>query len=593
MKSKILLLSLALTVFQTGLLASEALKINFLNLKNCSIPTAASALSLSTKLKIVCTEKTAAKNVSLLIRDISALDALKLICKSTSLVYRFDENSQFYTLMTLEEYRENAVVDGREEIKIFKLEPANLDLIAETIESLYEKQVVLTQNDEIVDFSESTRSGSSGGDSSSRNSSDSNRENRSDTKSQNGEDPEEEAIQNLSSEDAFALEDSNKNKKGVFDLFSGTFGGPRIYVTTNREHNMLIIKSSDIAALDEIERLIQRIDEPMPQVILEMKILSLDIGNDERIGFDYNFAGGKSQSRPDQYDDQGNPTSSSFLGLRDELTIGQNVVESGNTLAYRYINENLIARLQMKAQDNQADVIATPILIAANNREAKIEVGKERIITTGASVSTDSSVDNGGVGTSTTITYDTEVRTIGTTLTIIPRINKDRTVTLYVEQENSTLVPGGNTLIVDDQDGAKTIAVDAVDTANIEATVVAKDRFTIAVGGLITSERSEIVSKVPILGDIPILGKAFSKNEEAVLKSELILLIRPYIIDGSIAADSATKTLIERLSSHQYIQDGDQAIDQSNRKLQNYLDDLLKDEALDAQSKQVENPITN
>ena len=135
--------------------------------------------------------------------------------------------------------------------------------------------------------------------------------------------------------------------------------------------------------------------------------------------------------------------------------------------------------------------------------------------------------------------------------------------------------------------------VDAVDTANIEATVVAKDRFTIAVGGLITSERSEIVSKVPILGDIPILGKAFSKNEEAVLKSELILLIRPYIIDGSIAADSATKTLIERLSSHQYIQDGDQAIDQSNKKLQNYLDDLLKDEAVDAESKQVENPITN
>jgi general secretion pathway protein D len=589
MKSKILLISFALAVFQTGLLASEALKINFLNLKNCSIPTAASALSLSTKLKIVCTEKTAAKNVSLLIRDISALDALKLICKSTSLVYRFDENSQFYTLMTLEEYRENAVVEGREEIKIFKLEPANLDLIAETIESLYEKQVVLTQNDEIVDFSESTRSGSSDRDRSSSNRSDSNREKRRDTKSQNGENPEEAAVQNLSSEDAFALEDSSRNKKGVFDLFSGTFGGPRIYVTTNREHNMLIIKSSDIAALDEIERLIQRIDEPMPQVILEMKILSLDIGNDERIGFDYNFAGGDSYSRPDQYDDQGNPTSFSFLGLRDELTIGQNVVESGNTLAYRYINENLIARLQMKAQDNQADVIATPILIAANNREAKIEVGKERIITTGASVSTDSSVDNGGVGTITTITYDTEVRTIGTTLTIIPRINKDRTVTLYVEQENSTLVTGGNTLLVDDQ----TITVDAVDTANIQATVVAKDRFTIAVGGLITSERSEIVSKVPILGDIPILGKAFSKNEGAVNKSELILLIRPYIIDGSIAADSATKSLVERLSSHQYIQEGDQAIDQNNNKLQNYLDHLLQDAAVGAQSDQAENPITN
>ena len=76
-------------------------------------------------------------------------------------------------------------------------------------------------------------------------------------------------------------------------------------------------------------------------------------------------------------------------------------------------------------------------------------------------------------------------------------------------------------------------------------------------------------------------------------KSELILLIRPYIIDGSIAADSATKSLIDRLSSHQYIQEGDQAIDQNNNKLQNYLDDLLRDAALDAQSNQAENPITN
>ncbi len=555
-----------------------ALKISFLNLKNCDIQTAASTLSLITKIKIVCTEKTAQKNVTLLIRDIDALDALKLICKSTNLVYRFDKNNDFYTLMTLEEYRQNAVVDGHEETKIFKVEPANLRLIAETIEALYYQQVELTQSTEIVDFSKSNKSKTSENSNNNNNFNNNNNNNNSGNnsgKSSNrnidNNSPEKAAINQLSNEGALALEDASQLNNGTtFDLFSTTFGGPRIFVTTNREHNMLIIKTADIAALDEIEKLIQQIDEPLPQVILEMKILSLDIGEDERIGFDYSFSDGPAYFTPSGYDSDGVTTGLNFTGVRDELSIGQNLLEPGNSLAYKFVNENIAARLQMKAEENKADVIATPILIAANNREAKIEVGKERIITTGASISTDSSVENGSVGTITTISYDTEVRTIGTTLTIIPRINKDRTVTLYVEQENSTIVPDGNTLLVD----SIAVKVDAVDIAKIQATVVAKDRYTIAIGGLIQSERSEQTDKVPLLGDLPLLGKLFSKKVEKVVKSELILLIRPFIIDGSTRADNTTKEIIQRLSSHHYHSEGDASIDNDNQRLKSYLEDL-------------------
>ena len=559
-----------------------AFKISFLNLKNCDIQTAASTLSLITKIKIVCTEKTAQKNVTLLIRDIDALDALKLICKSTNLVYRFDKNNDFYTLMTLEEYRENAVVDGHEKTKVFKVEPANLRLIAESIEALYYQQVELTQSTEIVDFSKSNKSKTSensNNNNNSNNNSDNNNNNnnnnsnsgKSSNRNIDNNSPEKAAINQLSNEGALALEDASQQKKGsIFDLFSTTFGGPRIFVTTNREHNMLIIKTADIAALDEIEKLIQQIDEPLPQVILEMKILSLDIGEDERIGFDYSFLDGPAYFTPSGYDSNGVSTGLKFTGVRDELSIGQNLLEPGNSLAYKFVNENIAARLQMKAEENKADVIATPILIAANNREAKIEVGKERIITTGASINTDSSVENGSVGTITTISYDTEVRTIGTTLTIIPRINKDRTVTLYVEQENSTIVPDGNTLLVD----RVAVKVDAVDIAKIQATVVAKDRYTIAIGGLIQSERSEQTDKVPLLGDLPLLGKLFSKKVEKVVKSELILLIRPFIIDGSTRADNTTKEIIQRLSSHHYHSEGDASIDNDNQRLKSYLEDL-------------------
>jgi len=586
MKTLLYSLSIYLLVSNSIFANSNTLKINFLNLKDCTIPVAVNALSMSTNLKVVCTVKTFDKNVNLLIRDVDALDALKLMCKTSGLVYRYDVKNHYYTVMTLDEYRENTTVDGREQTKLFKVEPANLDLIAQTIESLYSSQVVLTQNDDITDFSaSSSQSNSSENNQQIFSNSESSDFNGSSNHGGNGfsHTQNQASLQSrFSSSNAFALEDSKQlEKRDIIDRFFGGNAGPPIYVTTNREHNMLILKSADLNAIEEIERLIQKMDEPMPQVILEMKILSLDIGNDERIGFDYTFYDGNTENN--RQDPQGQPVS--VLGFQDNLSIGQGVAEAGNTLAFSYINENLMARLQMKANENQADVIATPILVAANNREAKIEVGKERIITTGASVNTDSALGDGQNVSNTTISYDTQVRTIGTTLTIIPRINKDRTVTLYVEQENSTLVLQGNTLLVD----GTTVKVDAVDTAKMDATVVAKDRYTIAVGGLIQSERMDVADKVPFLSDLPLLGKAFSRNEKRIKKTELILLIRPYIIDGAVAADHATKSLIERLSSHHYVNRGDQVIDQQNSMLQDYINEVPINEVsvVDAEAKAV------
>ena len=262
-----------------------------------------------------------------------------------------------------------------------------------------------------------------------------------------------------------------------------------------------------------------------------------------------------------------------FIGRQDSLGLGNFSSQAASTFVYQYLSEDFTARVEMLAKDNNVDVIATPILIAANNRAARIEVGEERILTVGASSETNVAGENGT--TNRFITIDTEKRTIGTTLSIIPRINKDNTVTLYVDQESSTLLRGNNSIIV----GGEVIAIDSVDTAKITATVVAKNNYTIAIGGLIRSERSTARSKVPLIGDIPLVGHLFRSDSDEIRKSELILLIRPHIIDSSTAADAKTRQLIKELSDHHYHQQGHQAIDQDNAPLSRYNDASVEGEA--------------
>jgi general secretion pathway protein D len=314
--------------------------------------------------------------------------------------------------------------------------------------------------------------------------------------------------------------------------------------------------------------LIDQMDQPVPQVILEMKILELDVSEGSDIGFNYSFSGTEVKSQPTKFDFTTGQATEGQAGLKSTAQVGNFATQAASTFVYQYLSEDFTARVQMLAQDSNVDVIATPLLIAANNRAARIEVGEERVLTVGASSDTNVAGNNGAV--SQFINIETERRTIGTTLSIIPRINQDKTVTLYVEQESSTLLAGNNSITV----GSTNVPIDSVDTANISATVVAKDRYTIAVGGLIRSERSVAQQKVPLLGDIPLAGQFFSQKSEALRKSELILLIRPYIIDDSALADQRTKDLVEELSDHHYHSNGHGSIDENNTALERHVEQL-------------------
>lgn len=580
-----------------------------LDLRDCETGSAARLLGALTGEKVIATDLAKKKTVDILLRNASLEDSLKAISRSAGLVYRFDADSRIYTIMGLDEYQRGSLneAEGLYETKIFKVAAANLNQIASSLESLFGERVILTDGQPIENFrldpsgggSSATGTGTQtetgfggNGQQTSFNSNNttgndgSNSSNRSgrgasSTRSSGGFDgpggvlPQKNSFSN---ESALTLESARSEAEGETSAIArgGAVERERrvradtqniIYVTTNPEHSLLVVRTADRAASKEITALVTNLDRPVPQVILEMKILQLDVGDGLKAGVSWDLSKGNEKFNTDKRDSlTGKPTAISYLGREQNLGLGRFASDSAATFAYEYISDELRARVNLLASDNRVEVIATPVLIATNNRSAQIQVGEQRIVTVGASTDT---VVAGESGTrNNLVTVETEKRTIGTTLRIIPRINDDRTVTLFVNQESTTLKPKNNTIQV----GSEIIPIDSVDSANIDATVVGKDGNTVAIGGLIRDEVSDQNDKIPFLGDIPYLGNAFKRKGKSARKTELILLITPHILDSSGRANAVTQELTQRLSDHRYRQDGDGALDSENATLRRLKD---------------------
>jgi len=225
-----------------------------------------------------------------------------------------------------------------------------------------------------------------------------------------------------------------------------------------------------------------------------------------------------------------------------------NFTFEGGTLVYQFLDENIRARIQMLEQERRIKTIATPLLLASNNRPARIFVGEERVLT--RSVNTNIVTPATGAA-ATAITPLTEIRDVGTTLFLIPKINADRTVTIVISQDSSSVNPEGAVIPVAGADGLiQQFPIDTVDTANVFGTVVAKDGMTVAIGGLIREGITRVQTKVPVLGDLPVVGRMFRREYDQDLKTELVLLITPHVITTPAEGEAKTQWRMRQLSHH-------------------------------------------
>lgn len=504
------------------------------------------ALADMSGLNIVATEEAAKKEVTVFLQNITVRDALDTISKNAGLWYRQDKNSKTYRVMTTEEYQKDMVVYREDTTRIFNLLHPNPVIVATAIQDIYGPRVFLTLGVEdttglgalgvgalgggggilgntAITTGTRTRTGLGGARQATTRQTGANystirpqgargatnRDQRSEQLVDEKLTPDQ--LERLSS---VVQEGSGVVSSEVISQLSGR--EQPIYVTVNREHNLIIVRTSDLDALKDIERLIREMDRPTPQVLLEMKVLELAAGDSFRQLFSL---------------------SGSSADGKHSLGLG-NFPPEGGTLVYQYLNKLISARLELLEKENRVNTLSSPILLASNNKPAQVFVGEERVIVTGVTVNP-ATVTN-GIAIPATVTPVTEIRNIGNTLLILPKINADRSVTLDIVQDASSVNEGGATLPVVVGGTVQDFQIDTVTTSNIQGTVVAKDGLTVAIGGLIKSSRSRNQTKVPFLSDIPLVGELFKRREDADSKSELILLITPRIITNPSESEAVT-----------------------------------------------------
>ncbi|EWS98955.1 general secretion pathway protein GspD [Pseudoalteromonas sp. SCSIO_11900] len=181
-----------------------------------------------------------------------------------------------------------------------------------------------------------------------------------------------------------------------------------------------------------------------------------------------------------------------------------------NGLAMGVIKNDWGAIVQAVSTDTNSNILATPSITTMDNEEASILVGQEVPIITGSQT-----------GSNNTNPFQTvERQEVGIKLKVTPQINDGSAVQLTIEQEVSSV------------SGATAVDI-SVNKRAIKTTVMADDGGMVVLGGLIDEDVQESVSKVPLLGDIPILGHLFKSTNTTKRKRNLIVFIRPTIIrDG-------------------------------------------------------------
>ena len=530
-------------------------KINFVSTREMTVDVACRMLSYASGHNITPTAEASESVCSFLFRNGTIEQALDSLSVASGLVYRKNPTHSGYQVMTIEEFRKNNIFTADEEIAVFTVEPANVELIAEAVEALFPNEVIYEQPTGILDMSSTSANGSSGNGNFDGGGGFNNRSSRSggmNFRSVNGtgggfgnsgfgggmQEPRKES--QVTQLQALSATTNEKEAKEP--------AGRSIYITVNLESNQVIVRTSNLPALEKIRALVEKLDLPVKQVVLEMQILELDVGDGKTVGVDWALEAGPQRGPVDR---------------QHTLGAGNFATEAAATFAYRFISEDFSARLQAVAANNDVEILATPMIIAANNRQAEIVVGEDRVLITGAS--SDTSIA-GETGTrNELITLETENRNIGTTLRVIPRLNDDGTVALHVEQESSTLLRGNNSIPVAGQN----VAIDSVDTATVTSDVIARSGSTIALGGLIRTENFTQVDKVPVLGDIPVIKHAFRRQSTSARKAELILLITPHIVEPGGRAPAVTSTITNR-SHHHYFRGGEAALEAPNTGLQSY-----------------------
>ncbi|HHO2168005.1 TPA: GspD family T2SS secretin variant ExeD [Aeromonas hydrophila] len=306
------------------------------------------------------------------------------------------------------------------------------------------------------------------------------------------------------------------DKKGGAATTTGgggaSIGGGKLAISADETTNALVITAQpDVMA--ELEQVVAKLDIRRAQVLVEAIIVEIADGDGLNLGVQWaNTNGGGTQ-----FTDTGLPIGSVAIAAKDYQKNGTttglaSLAKDFNGMAAGFYKGNWAALVTALSTDTKNDILSTPSIVTMDNKEASFNVGQEVPVQSGSQSST----------TSDQVFNTIERKTVGTKLVVTPQINEGDSVLLNIEQEVSsvaqTQAPGTSTL------------GPTFDTRTIKNAVLVKSGETVVLGGLMDEKTQEKVSKVPLLGDIPVLGYLFRSTSNSTSKRNLMVFIRPTIL---------------------------------------------------------------
>lgn len=297
---------------------------------------------------------------------------------------------------------------------------------------------------------------------------------------------------------------------------SSTFNGKEVSIVADEQTNSLVITTQP-DAMQALEQIINRLDIRRAQVLIEAVIVEMQDGDALNFGVQwFNENGGATQ-----FTSTGLPISAVVAAenRKNGSSGSAALLSSFNGIAAGFYNGNWGGLVTALANNSRSNILATPSIVTLDNKEAAINVGQEVPVITGSQASTTGSVYN-----------TVERKTVGTKLKVIPQINDGESVLLNIEQEVSSVASASS---VDSSSAGSDLGA-TFNTRTINNAVMVRSGETVVLGGLLNNQTTESVSKVPILGDIPLLGYLFRYNSTNTSKQNLMVFIHPVILrDGA------------------------------------------------------------
>jgi len=300
-----------------------------------------------------------------------------------------------------------------------------------------------------------------------------------------------------------------------------------VTVTADPATNALVIQASK-EAYQTLLSVIQKLDIQRPQVLVEALIMEVDVTDSQELGFRGLVEVFQSEETNFAFSSLGsdnNPLGATG-GLGNIPNVGQFVTpETFAASVATEVGESVIqAIIDASAQDNGTNILSAPHILTSDNEEAEIRIGNNIPIVT-SRVQSAAGVD---VDTGLATSQNIERRDIGVTLRVTPQISEGNTLRMEIFQEISDIASGLSAAIGE----AQQVGV-PLSTRTVENTVVVGDNETVVIGGLLSDNFQDQVTKVPFLGDIPILGWLFKTTNKNLTKQNLLVFLTPHIIRNS------------------------------------------------------------